>query len=259
MLAYAQLFTKAYRRNLHYRVAHLVNNVASALFGFIYIAIWQAAGGEGGTGAYDGKALAQYVAFNQALLWITIFQTVGLGIPESVRTGAIGLEMLRPVDFHLHVLARSAGNLWYNLWYRSIPLATVFALAVGLPPSLDLAGYGLLALSIALAAYIGLSLHYLSGISSFWTLKSVWAHQALHTLHFGLSGFLVPVDLLPGGLAAVSAWLPFAALQYYPARIYLGISGAEALIAPLIWAALLTLLCRLSTRAARARLEVQGG
>ena len=113
--------------------------------------------------------------------------------------------------------------------------------------------------AILLAVYIGLCLHYVVGIAAFWTIQSGWAYQFLHTAHTGLSGFMVPVELLPGILAPIAAASPFAALQYYPARIYLELSGAEALRVPLVWAALLTLVCRLLTHLARRKLEIQGG
>src|SRR5690606_22831188 len=86
MNAYILSAAKAYRRHLQYRAAHVVNNVASAIFGFMYIAIWQAAtGGTAATGDYEATNMARWVAFNQVMLWAAVFLTNGLGIPETVR------------------------------------------------------------------------------------------------------------------------------------------------------------------------------
>lgn len=260
---YVLLMQKAYRRNTQYRMAHMVNNTASAIFGFIYVAIWQAAASSPSAAAvgdvYTAERMTSYVAFNQSLLWITSFLQAGLGIPEVVRTGAISLEMLRPIDYHLHIFAREAGVLWYNLLYRTIPLATVFALTVGLYRPTHLHTYFWLAMALVLAMYNALCLHYLTGLASFWTVNVSWARNIFMTLHFGLSGFLVPIDLLPGILAPVAAILPLAGFQYIPARIYLEIAGGETLISPLIWAVILTVICRYVTFRARRKLEVQGG
>src|SRR5690606_36824339 len=117
----------------------------------------------------------------------------------------------------------------------------------------------LLAIAVVAAAYIGLCLHYIAGLSGFWTIRSQWAIQFLHTAHFGLSGFMVPVEMLPGHVAPLSAALPFATLQYYPARIYLALSGAEAPLWHVFGSAALTVIGRAMPRAARRYLEVHGG
>lgn len=256
---FALLAQKAFRRNLEYRASHVITNVGSIIFGFIFIAIWQAATASGGTGEYSATHFAQYVGFNQAMLWITLFRQNGLGIPDAISTGAISIEMMRPIDFHTMSVTRELGNVWYSFWFRTLPLATVFSLAVGVHVPQRPTTILLLLISVVAAAYIGLCLHYIVGLSGFWTIRSQWAIQFLHTAHFGLSGFMVPVDLLPGLLAPVAAASPFATLQYYPARIYLELSGAEALYWPLFWTVALTVICRVMTHFARRKLEVQGG
>src|SRR5690625_1679366 len=104
--AYRLLAQKAYRRNTRYRSAHMINNVASAIFGFIYISIWQAASGSPvdisalddvvspassvitTPDEYTPETMVYYVAFSQVFVWITVFLPSGLGIPQVVRTGA---------------------------------------------------------------------------------------------------------------------------------------------------------------------------
>jgi len=260
MNAYLLSAKKVFRRNVQYRAAHMVNNVASAIFGFIYVAIWQgAAGSSAGVGEYDAATLARWVAFNQVMLWIAVFLPHGLGIPEAVRTGAISLEMLRPLDFHLFVISRELGTIWYNLWYRCLPLALVFGLVIGVHVPQRLSTYPLLLCAVVLSVYIGLCHHYLIGLSAFWTIQSRWAFQLLNALHVALSGFMVPIDLLPAPFDWIARVLPFAPIHHDPARIYLELSGAEALAWPLVWAGVLTLVCRGLTMKARRRLEVQGG
>ena len=259
MSAYMLLGKKAYRRNLQYRAAHMVNNAASMIFGLIYIAIWQAAARGSEVGPYNAATLAWWVAFNQALLWVAVFLPFGLGIPEMVRTGAVSLEMLRPLDFHLLVIARELGTVWYNLWFRTFPLAIVFALVIRVHVPKNPATYPLLLCGIALAVYIGLCQQYLVGISAFWTVEARWAWQLLNTFQVVLSGFMVPIDLLPAPFFQIARALPFAPLHHDPVSIYLELAGAEALAWPVAWAIVLTIVCRYVTAKARRRLEVQGG
>lgn len=259
MSAYVLLGKKAYRRNLQYRAAHMVNNVASMIFGLIYIAIWQAAARGSAVGPYNAESLAWWVAFNQVNLWIAVFLPFGLGIPEMVRTGAVSLEMLRPLDFHLLVITRELGTVWYNLWFRSLPLAIVFALVIGVYVPKNPATYPLLLCGIILAVYIGLCQQYLVGITAFWTVEARWAWQLLNTFQVVLSGFMVPIDLLPEPFYRLARVLPFAPIHHDPASIYLELAGAEALVWPVVWAIVLTIVCRYLTAKARRKLEVQGG
>jgi len=257
-LVYLTAFRKAYRLNLQYRAAHMINNFGSALFGYVYIAIWQAATAEKSIGPYDASTMTHYIAFAQALLWITTFLRPALGIRDAVRTGTISLEMMRPVNFFAYVIGREAGHAYYNLWFRSAVLVAIFSFTVGMHVP-ETATLPVLIPSVLLAAYNGLCLAYLVGIAALWTYEVRWAYWLLHSLIFSIGGTAVPVDVLPSPLGQVTAWLPFACLIHHPTRVYLSLAGAEALLPPALWAVLLTGLGLILTRAGRRNMEVQGG
>ncbi len=100
-MLYAVLAAKSYARNLQYRGAHMVHNVASAMFGYIYACIWTGIGDNRSLGEYGLQGMIGYIAFTQASLWVSGFITNGLGIPQSVRTGHIALDLMRPVHLSL--------------------------------------------------------------------------------------------------------------------------------------------------------------
>lgn len=259
MYAYLVAGAKGFRRNLQYRGAHMVNNVASMIFGFVYIAIWQAAARQGGSGDYTPQTLVWYMAYSQTILWVTTFMTAGLDIQVRVRSGAVALEMMRPVSFFLITVSRELGSLVYSFFFRSLPIAAAFALAVGFyVPRGDWVWLWIF-LSVILGAWVGVCLVYLVGMSSFWTWQINWCHNLHYSINLLLSGYMVPLDLMPPWLEQPARLLPFAARSYYPVRIYLELSGPEALIVPALWAVALTLICLGVTRLARRRLEVQGG
>ena len=259
MSAYWVIGAKGFRRNLQYRGAHMMNNMASMVFGFVYISIWQAAAQQGGSGEYSPQMLVWYMAFSQSILWITTFMTAGLDIQTKVRSGAVALEMMRPVSFFLMTVSREFGSLLYNLFFRTIPIAAAFALAVGFyVPSGGLV-WVWVALSLVLGAWVGICLYYLVGISSFWTWEIGWSHTLQYSVNMLFSGYMVPLDLMPPWLEYAARLLPFGAQSFYPVRIYLQLSGPEALLPGAVWTIILILICLSVTRLARRRLEVQGG
>ncbi|PTX58874.1 ABC-2 type transport system permease protein [Melghirimyces profundicolus] len=256
-----ELFKKSFSRHLQYRAAHLINNIGSLVFGFMYIAIWQGVlEGKEHSSPYSVTEMTHYMAATQSLLMLSVFLTVGLDIPPAVRNGSISLQMARPVHYFLYVTSQEAGRLFYNLFFRSLPIALVFAVTVGYPLPDDPSTWLWGAVSVTLGVLIGLNLFYLIGISSCWTLEISGAHFINMTLMFALGGQMVPLDLLPSPLAGIALHFPFSGLIYYPVMVWLEkLPVVEALIVPLFWGVLLTLFNLWLTGWARRKLEVQGG
>lgn len=259
-MLYYQVGRTGYLRNVAYKWSHMINNLASALFGFMYIALWQAVAPEtAGADPYTRSTMTGMMALAQVFAWVTSFLPAGLGIQQSIRTGAIATEMARPVPYLPMVLSREAGNVAYQALYRSVPMALLFAATVGFPRPGSAGALLLTVPSLLLASYIGMLLTYTVGISSLWTVEMRWAHWTYHSLLVLLSGGWVPVDILPGWLGKVAPYLPFASQQFYPLRIYLGLSGPGVLVIQGAWALLLTVWCQWLTNRATARVVVQGG
>lgn len=260
-MTYLFLGRTGYLRNTAYRWSHMLNNFASAIFGFIYISLWQAVAPESPASGdpYSRKVMVAMMILAQVFAWFTTFLPAGLGIHTSVRNGSIALEMARPVPYFPMILARETGNIAYHAVYRVLPLAVLFWLTMGFPTPHSAGGLLLTVPSLLLGAYVGLTITYMIGLSALWTTEIRWAHWTYHSMIGLLSGGWIPADILPGWLGKVSPYLPFAAQQYYPLRIYLGLAGWEGLLVQGAWAIALTLLCLSLTRRALHRVVVQGG
>lgn len=259
-MVYWEIIRKSYYRNLQYRLAHLINNFASAIFGFVFISIWAGVlEGKEMTSTYDAKTMGYYISFNQSALWVTTFLTAGLGIQISVRSGAVSLDLMRPVNYFLYVISQELGRVFYNFLFRSIPVALVLGVMAGFYLPKHPLTYFWALLSLLLAVYLGLLLFYLTGASSFWTTEIRWAHYITLSLIFGLGGQMLPVELMPGFLGKITPFLPFAGVIYYPTMMYLERLTPQMILVQAAWAVLLTLLCLLVTSKARRKVEVQGG
>ncbi|WP_164491834.1 ABC transporter permease [Staphylospora marina] len=259
-MVYWELAKKGFAIHLQYRLSHIINNLGSAIFGFVYMGIWVGVlAGKEHVSPYRVEEMLHYMAFMQSLLWVATFTTPGLEIDRAVRTGAISLEMARPVSFYGMKLSQEAGRLAYNLLHRSLPLALVFALTTGIhvPGSATEAVWA--AVSVLLAAWINSNMNYLIGITACWTVEIRWAHLTYHTLLFGLGGQLVPIDLFPEVLASVILYLPFASILYIPAQVWLGKGSPDMMWLQVAWCVVLALLNLRVTRRARMKLEIQGG
>ena len=190
---------------------------------------------------------------------MTTFLSPGLAIPVGVRSGAVSLDLIKPVHYLWYMLSQECGRILYNACYRSLPIALLLSLAVGFRFPSSFYTCLLFVLSLLLGTFIGLLLFYLAGLASFWTTEIRWVHYILLSLVFGLGGQMIPLDLLPGVMGNIAPYLPFSCMIYYPVMTFLELAGPEALIVQGSWALVLTGIALAVTSLARRKVEIQGG
>lgn len=253
------LARKSYLRNLQYRGAHLVHNIASAIFGFIYISIWVGIGESRSLGEYGVNGMVAYIAFNQVSLWVTTFLNNGLGLQQAVRTGGIAIDLMRPVPLFYQLMCKEWGQIAYQFIYKFLPIYALYIFVLPLHVPSSLLTFLWTAAALALAAFISICINFLIGAAALWMTESsslFWVNYALSML---LSGFLIPIEWLPGWLRFISQASFYPFLHYVPTRIYLGMESPWTLIGSLCWGALLLCACLLAARHMRRKVEVQGG
>lgn len=181
----------------------------------------------------------------------------------QVRIGAIDLDLVKPLDFHLHMLARYSGETLFRFLVQSTPALLVGYLWLGLQPPHDAPAALLFALSLVLGYLVLFSLNFLIGLLAVVALdiRNInWAYNAV--IGF-LAGQMVPLWLLPRAIGALAEILPFKSIYYVPMSIYIGrVEGPaawQALGFQAVWLVLLVLAGRLGWGRVQARLVVQGG
>jgi ABC-2 type transport system permease protein len=213
-----------------------------------------------------GVSLEQMVTYGVLSMAVeNLFYSFGVHyyISRQVRTGAIDGDLLKPLDFHFHMLARSVGEMLFRLFIMILPAILCGYLFFGLqPPVTSLAGF-LFAITLLIGYLISFHFGFLLGALSLVTLEihSIdWAFDAL-TRFF--SGQLVPLWLFPGALGTLAALLPFGSLLATPLSIYTGVLQGEAILTAiglqLFWLAALTLSSRWLWSRVQRRIVSQGG
>ncbi len=189
VLLYVNLARTGYMRNTQYHWSHMINNVASSIFGIIFISLWTAVSPEVSTSTpYTRATMTAFVVLAQVFAYVSAFLPAGLGIHTVIRNGDIALQMSKPVPFFPLVIARETGNIAYQVLFRAIPIAVVLGLAVGFPPPASVGHLILTVPSLLIGGYIGLTIVYTVGMSSLWTLEVKWAHWLYWSVITLLSG-----------------------------------------------------------------------
>lgn len=212
-----------------------------------------------------GVSLEQMVTYGILGMALEIFLDVGPEwyMAQQVRTGAIDTDLMKPLDFHFHMLARSSGEMLFSLGILAVPAFLIGHYLFGLRlPSTLIDGLLFLA-SLIFSFLVFFHLSFLLGSLTVITLdiRSIaWAYFSLVSF---FSGQIVPLWLFPDALRRIAELLPFQAIYFIPMSIYIKtVSGNEALQAlrlQAFWTILLVLFSRWAWNKVHARLAVQGG
>ncbi|MGC4106406.1 MAG: ABC-2 family transporter protein [Thermomicrobiales bacterium] len=262
MRIYLELAVRSFRQVLTYRGATLAGLFTNAIFGVIIASTFI-----GFYGAVDGGSVRGWSEQQTlTLMWISqsilmvMFVWGWWKISRTIQTGAIAMDMLKPVNFIGYWLARDLGRAAAQMIVRFVPTFIIGNLLYNLlaPPSL---ANGLaFGMSLALGVVVSFGWRFLLNTTSFWLVD----HRGINYLALAamniLSGLLIPLAFLPDPILTVVNLLPLRAIVMIPGQIYLGqIPIAEGLAIQLFWAVVLLLLGSWVLSRGEKKVVVQGG
>ena len=182
---------------------------------------------------------------------------------HQVKSGAIDTDLMKPLDFHFHMLARSVGETIMGITVLAIPAPLFDYLFLGVPFPLDVPTALLFIVSLVLGFLLLFHLNFILGSLAIVVLDIRHISWAYFSLIRFMGGQIVPLWLFPPLLAAIADVLPFKGTYFIPISIYIGkLTGADAIGAlefQLVWVVALVLIGRLLWAWAHHRLVVQGG
>jgi ABC-2 type transport system permease protein len=262
---YVEVARRAFARQATYRVATAAGVFTNTVFAFLMAYVLLAVYGDRPVINGFGAADAVTFTFVAQGLFSVVALLAGSGEQSSrIKTGAVAVDLYRPVDYQGYWAAMSAGEAAYSLVFRGIPPVVIGVLlfdGVRLPPGPQAAvGF---AASVVLALAASASFRFVLESLAFWLLDARGPAQIVHTVAGFLSGSFVPTFLFPPALLAANRFLPFEAMLQWPIEVYLGARTGAGLAATLAaqaaWAVALAAGARLVLRRAVRKVVVQGG
>ncbi len=267
MKKYWSYFKMRLMAGLQYRAAALAGLGTQLVWGameiLLYRAFWLEAPERFPMGM---EALSSYIWLQQAFLTLFALWNWEYDILESVKTGSVAYELLRPADLYSMWMARSAGNRLSRAALRMLPVIAVGSLIpapYGLRLNISPAAFGLFLLSMVLMLLVVCAYNLLIYALTFYVTDP----NGLMVLSVAsadlLGGAIVPLPFLPDGFRQFAALTPFASMQSVPLRIFSGdipmpeIPGVMGL--QVFWAAALLTAGYLLTKNGLRRAVILGG
>jgi ABC-2 type transport system permease protein len=230
-------------------------------FLWIFYQLWQVTFAAAGVDEINGLTVGL------TLWYLMLAETIELSRPrlgstisEAVKDGSIAYILSKPYDFLLYHYSNALGETLFRAAMNALLGGITVWLLVGPPPSILgwplvlITIFGSWTLNFCIAAMIGLLAFFVEDISAF-----QWIYQKLA---FILGGLLIPLDFYPAGLQIIAKALPFSAMIYGPARLFVepSLSAFAATFGmQLAWILGLLLLLIVFYRRSLAYLTVNGG
>lgn len=267
MKTYLSVFRIRFIATLQYRFATLAGLVTQFVWGFMEILVY-AAFYKVNAAAFpmEFSQIVSYIWMQQAFLPLFSLSFWDWEFSDAIESGSISYELVRPVDLYGRWFFQAAAKRLARVMLRCIPAFLVaFFLPepyrMVLPP--DFVQLLLFFMSVLLALCVVVAFSMLMYISVFYTLSSRGTKLVVGLIADFFAGMVILLPFFPEALQNVIRFLPFAAMQNMPLRIYSGnIAGMEAVIGitlQVLWIVILLMIGKFTIRRALSKVVVQGG
>jgi ABC-2 type transport system permease protein len=218
--------------------AEMIVWILTTTMPLVMLSLWTSVAEEAPFRAYSQ---ADFVAYYLAALIVRNLTSnwVAWQMGEEIRTGTLSMRLLRPVHPFAGYIATHLAALPLRV-VVVLPVVAILFLTDARHVVIDDAAHlGLFVLSLAAAWLLTFGTFVTIGALAFFLEKSMALVEVYFGLFMLLSGYLIPLDLMPGWLADAARWLPFRYMLGTPVELLIGRlpdTGAAAEQVAIQWA-----------------------
>jgi len=228
----------------------------------VMLALWSAVAADGPVGRFRQ---ADFVAYYLAALVVRLLTGAWViwELNFEIKQGTLVYRLLRPVHPLVHYAAENVAAMPLRV-IISLPIALVLLVALGgervTHDPVLLAAFPLALLGAWLITFLAMAI---IGALAFWVDSAGSLFQVWLGLFGVFSGYLVPLELFPPGLAAAARFLPFRYMLAFPVELVIGLMARPRALLDLavqwLFVAVLALGAREAWRLGLRRYAAFGG
>jgi len=263
MRLFWELVKLSFQRQLTYRAANIAGVLTNVFFGMLRAAVWIALyGTHEEIAELSIQSAITYTGLTQALIsYLLIFGWYEL--MNSVYSGEIAADLLKPMSYFRLWLARDIGRAAAHLLTRGMIIMIIYAAIFQITIPNQWLQWLFIGISLLLSLLVSFAWRFLVNLTAFWTPNARGAGRFAFALISILSGFYLPLRFFPAWFITLASWTPFPSMVSTTIEIYLGLLVGVDLWAGLLWQLfwfiLLVGIGQLVMRAGVRRLVIQGG
>ncbi len=248
---------------LAYRFNVISTILIQCLIMYALSCFWVAA--YGGTDTVSGVSQGDMITYTIISVIMGNLLTMGVQnrIANSVRSGSVALDLLKPISIYGIYLAEDLGDCAVAFFQKAIPLLLVGTVLFGFPAPASLLHFLLFLFSFGIGYFINWILAALLGICAFKIYRIGPLANAKGFIMKLLSGSMIPLWFFPAGFQKFLELLPFMHIYQLPLGIYIGQYNMNDIlfrtVLQLFWCAALWLLFDVLQKKMAAAILIQGG
>jgi ABC-2 type transport system permease protein len=258
--AFPTLLRVGFAEAVAYR-AELVIWMLTTTMPLVMLALWTAVAREGPFGRFGRD---DFIAYYLAALIVRTLTScwVVWEMNQEIRSGTLSLRLLKPLHPFLAYVSQHLAAIPLRAAI-AVPVAAIMLVVTGADHvARDPVVLAIIPLSIAGAWLITFVSMTILGSLAMVMERSIAVWEVWMGLFAVMSGYLVPLELLPAPLPQIATWLPFRYMLGFPVELIIGLADRAAALRGLaIQAGMILALCGLSSvvwRAGLRRFEAYG-
>jgi len=263
MRIYLELGIRAFRQLFAYQAAMLAGIFTNSIFGImlsaVYVALYTSQEAGASVGGFTSNQTVTYVWLGQALI-APVMLWGWWEITNTIRTGAIVTDMLKPMSFFGYWWSRDAGRALGHILLRGLPTLIVGAILFDLNYPDSASTYLAFGLSVWLAIFVSFCFRFIMNLWGFWVLDHRGIAGISNVMIGVFSGHLLPLAWYPDAIRDVLNMLPFRAIVMLPVEIWLGqVSVMYGIGLQAFWCVVMLFTALWLNSVAERKVVVQGG
>ncbi len=266
MKAYLSFFKLRVAVGLQYRSSALAGLATQFFWGLMLLFLYEAFYKNGISTPMEWHELTSYIWLGQAFYLIVFMRVLNKDIFESIKTGQIAYEMIRPLNIYWMWFIKIIAQRVSGCLLRLAPVIIVASIipsqyALGLPASFE--SFILFIITLILGLFITAAFSMLIYTLMFYTTSCVGLYNAYSVIAAFFAGSTIPIVFMPEAFQKICYILPFRLCMDLPLRVYVGnitvAEGVETMLLQIAWILGLVYIGNLCMKKVGKRLVVQGG
>lgn len=266
MKAYFSYFKKELQVGLQYRSAALAGLTTQFFWAILYILVYESFYFHAKVDSINFKELMCYVWLNQAFFSLIILSFKDRKITRDIKNGTVAYELCRPYDLYWWWFIHHITKRYASCLLRCLPIlivAFIIPSPYGLSFPVSFEAFIMFLITLLLGTIIITAIGMIIVVITFFTYSDTGISSIIYSIGGLLSGFDIPIPLMPTFLIAICEYLPFRLIFDLSNRIYSGnigfVYGLKGIILQLIWAIVLIAFGKILMKVALRKVSIQGG
>ncbi len=264
MKSYLKYFKTELLVGLQYKEAAIAGLSTQFFWGILYAFLYKSFYSHTNIKSINYGELMCYVWLTQTFFAMVIIAIKDHSIITMIKDGSVVYELCRPYNLYFWWYMRLLSKRYAAVTLRSIPIL-IFALLLpkpyGLIGPISLEAFIVFLITLFLGSLVVVGISMLIQCIAFFTIEDRGVAGIFCTIGDLLSGFQLPIPLLPVIVINISKYLPFRFIGDLSFRIYSGNIAVDysLVLWQIFWILVLIIIGNLVLRIALRRVVIHGG